>query len=323
MFYVLCIMFYVLCFYAFVQSTNAYQYTLAMDNAFIPRKELQKLLGPTPAHPWAALIPQILLWCFRRFCVQKLIMFEGTLEESLCEDIMDIVHTYCPKGLEMVSIEWFTPENIEQVASPLEKYMAFFIRFCKYLDSSIYANDYENQDILSDFLDVSMGSILSEWLDAKHACFLIFPTEAENDDEFKEVHFSKLINSLLIYSYAEKGQGVESAKKEVAEPVVVPPPVAPVYRSSSSLLWQLISIPKYPQPPPQPPPQLLPVPLSPLPLPPAPLPPQELEAAVAPPVTVSEAIHRRRTMCVKGRRAQQPRVKTRKTHPTLYTKEEV
>lgn len=314
--YVLCVM-----HYAFVQSTNAYQYTLAMDNAFIPRKELQKLLGPTPAHPWAALIPQILLWCFRRFCVQKLIMFEGTLEESLCEDIMDIVHTYCPKGLEMVSIEWFTPENIEQVASPLEKYMAFFVRFCKYLDSSIYTNDYENQDILSDFLDVSMGSILSEWLDAKHACFLIFPTEAENDDEFKEVHFSKLINSLLIYSYAEKGREVEVAKKEVAEPVVVPPPVAPVYRSSSSLLWQLISIPKHPPPPP--PQESLPMPpLPPDPMP-LPLPPQELEAAVAPPVTVSEAIHRRRTMCVKGRRAQQPRVKTRKTHPTPYTKEEV
>jgi hypothetical protein len=50
-------------------------------------------------------------------------------------------------------------------------------------------------------------------------------------------------------------------------------------------------------------------------------PPQQTEATQ--PLTVAEVLHRRRTLCVKGRRAQQPRVKTRKTHPTPYTKEGV
>jgi hypothetical protein len=36
-----------------------------------------------------------------------------------------------------------------------------------------------------------------------------------------------------------------------------------------------------------------------------------------------QAVHRRRTLCVKGRRAQEARVKTRKTHPAAYTKEAV
>jgi len=293
-----------------------------MDTSFNPKEELVRLIGPTPKHPWAALIPQILLWCFRRFCVQKLNMFEGTLEESLCEDILDIVHTYCPKGLEIVSIEWFTPENIEQVASPLEDYMGFFSRFCRYLDDTIRDNDYATQDMLSEFLDESMGTILSGWLDERHNCFLIFPTEAEDDDQFSEGQFSKLINSLLMYSYAKKETAalqepvveLGPVPEPVVEPLVVEPVVEPVVKSKPySLLWQLISIPRHSQPIPEPEPEPEPVQV------PAPV---QVQAPEPVPVTVAEAVHRRRTLCVKGRRAQPPRVKTRKTHPTPYTKEE-
>ena len=226
-----------------------------MDTSFNPKEELVRLIGPTPKHPWAALIPQILLWCFRRFCVQKLILFEGTLEESLCEEVLDIVHTYCPKGLETVSIEWFTPENIEQVASPLEDYMAFFTRFCRQLDATIRDNDYERQDTLSDFLDESMGGILSEWLDKRHACFLIFPMEAEDDDEFNEGQFSRLINSLLMYSYAKA-----PLVKPQAEPQIQPlaePQIQPQIQPLAEPQVQPLA---KPQPPPPPPPEPKPLP---------------------------------------------------------------
>ena len=246
-----------------------------MDVSFNPKDELQKILGPTPTHPWAALIPQILLWCFRRFCVQKLVLFEGTLEENLCEELLDIVHTYSPNGLEMVSIEWFTPENIEQVSTPLEDYMAFFSKFCKYLDATIRVNDYDTQDILSEFLDSSMATIISGWLDEKHRCFLIFPTEGVDDDSFSEVQFSKLINALLMYSYSKKAEPVKAepvkAEPVKAEPVKVepvkaePPKVAPPKveppkvepkvepkvdppkpKSNHTLLWKMISLPGHP-----------------------------------------------------------------------------
>ena len=225
-------------------------YTVAMDVSFNPKDELQKILGPTPTHPWAALIPQILLWCFRRFCVQKLVLFEGTLEENLCEELLDIVHTYSPNGLEMVSIEWFTPENIEQVSTPLEDYMAFFSKFCKYLDATIRVNDYDTQDILSEFLDSSMATIISGWLDEKHRCFLIFPTEGMDDDSFSEVQFSKLINALLMYSYSKKAEPVKvepvKAEPVKVEPVKVEPPKPPKPKSNHSLLWKLISVPGHP-----------------------------------------------------------------------------
>ena len=295
---------------------NACMYTLAMD-AFDPKSELIQLLGTTPTHPWAALIPQILLWCFRRFCVQKLVLFEGKIEESLCEDALDLVHAYCPRGLEMVSIEWFTPENIEQVASSLEDYTAFMARFARHLDASIAANDYDAQDKISEFLDGMIAQIVSQWLDRRHASFFIFPTETESDDEFTETQFSKLINALLLYSYASKKGGAEIVqedrssieKSEVQEPQdSLPeisqhpqPPLAveqeqpPAWTEATqqplSLLWHLIPIPKAEEPP-------------------------------VPKTTISEVMHRRRTLCVKGRRAQEPRVKTRKTHPAVTTKRE-
>ena len=281
-----------------------------MEVAFDPKQEVLRLLDTAPRHPWAALIPQVVLWCFRRFCLEKLILFEGTLGESLPDDLLELVHAYAPKGLEVVSIEWFTPENIDEVATPLEEYMSFFVKFCSVLDASIEAHEYETQDMLSDFLDESMSKIVCEWLDEKHKCFLIFPTTVEQDDQFSEAQFSKLINALLMYSYAQK------------VPESSPP----------SLLWQLIPLPQniqlvYPevaepeaQPEAQPEvqpeaqPEVQPE-VQPEAQPEA-QPPKEIQ-------TLAQAIHRRRTLCVKGRRAQQPRVKTRKTHPAPYTKEEV
>lgn len=296
-----------------------------MDTSFNPKKEIRSLLGRTPTHPWAALIPQILLWCFRRFCVQKLMLFEGNLEENLCEDILDLVHSYCPKGLEMVSIEWFTPENIEQVASPLEDYMKFMIRFAKHLDASMNGENYTLQDELSEFLDTSIGEIILGWLDKKHLAFFIFPTQTESDDEFTEVQFSKLINSLLMYSYSsKKEEPVIEAPAPAPAPVSLPslpplpplppppppppPPPAPKQETPLSLLWYLIPIPKpedevEPEPPPTP----------------AAVPPV---AEPEPKTTIAEVLHRRRTLCVRGRRAQEPRVKTRKTHPAAPTKRE-
>jgi len=289
-----------------------------MDTSFNPRKELLELLGPVPSHPWAALIPQVLLWSFRRFCVEKLTLAEGGLEESLCDDILELVHMYCARGLEVVSMEWFTPENIEKVSSPLEAYMKFFVKFCNELDTSIEANNDQRQDVLSEFLDESMGEIIAQWLDEKHTSLLIFPIHVEDDDEFTEAQFSALINSLLTYCYKAP-----------------PPPSKPPI----SMLWYLLSHQKkfpelppealsetyYPEAvselviPPAPPDEMVPETFEQPSDAPEPSPEPSPEAPEPePPVTVAKALARRRTLHKYGRKSQAPRVKTRKTHPASY-----
>ena len=289
--------------HAFVLGTNACIARLAMDT---PKKQLEELLGPTPTHPWAALIPQVLLWSFRRYCVQKLILSEGSLEESLCEDILELVHMYCAKGLEVVSIDWFTPENIEQVSSPLENYMRFFTAFCKELDRTIEEDDYKTQDALSDFLDESIGAMISAWLGTKFARFLIFPLDAEDDDEFTEAHFSRLINSLLAYSHAAPTPVPTVAEPPPVEEPIPEPEPEPEPRKRPSLLWYFLSNPlSIPAPPPE---ETY--------VPPA---PSELQVPQEPAPTVATAIAaRRRTLCKTGRRSKEARVKTKKTHPASY-----
>lgn len=276
-----------------------------------PKKQLEELLGPTPTHPWAALIPQVLLWSFRRYCVQKLILSEGSLEDSLCDDVLELVHMYCAKGLEVVSIDWFTPENIEQVSSPLENYMRFFSAFCRELDKTIEEDDYKAQDALSDFLDESIGTIIAGWLGTKFSRFLIFPLDAEDDDEFTEAHFSRLINSLLAYSQAAPTPVPTVAEPPlVEEPITVEPEAEPEPpKKMPSLLWYFLSNPlSVPAPPEE------------VYVPPAPSElqaPREVVQEVAPTVATAIAT-RRRTLCKTGRRSKEARVKTKKTHPASY-----
>ena len=85
-----------------------------MDTDFHPVNQLTTLLGPTPTHPWEALIPQILLWSFRRFCIIKLSKTTDTpITEQIWDDHMELIRVYAPKGLDCVTTTWITDENID------------------------------------------------------------------------------------------------------------------------------------------------------------------------------------------------------------------
>ena len=89
-----------------------------MEVPFNPANQLTTLLGPKPTHPWGALIPQVLLWCFRRFCVKSLTeAYVTPITDELWDDHLELIRLYAPRGLESISISWMTPENIEFVHS--------------------------------------------------------------------------------------------------------------------------------------------------------------------------------------------------------------
>ena len=295
---------------------------------FDPVERLNSLLGPSPAEPWAALIPQILLWCFRRFCIQKLIESEGMLSESLWDDHHHLVHMYCPKGLESTSISWLTPENIEKMHRPSEEYNKFFLEFISYFDSAITSEDYETQDILSEFLDTKICSIINTWLDSSP--FSIFPMDITEDDTFTENKFTSLINALLLHGEQqeeeqeeeqegeqeeEQEQEQEDQEEEEGQTRKSPPPKEPEPDkpySASFLLWQY----------------LMPPPLIPQYLlssssnsevytvePPAIDLPPHITVNAKSVKTVSRAMAYRRTIR-KSRQFKTSRVKTHRSHPT-------
>lgn len=239
---------------------------------FDPTERIHTLLGPTPIGPWPALIPQVLLWCFRRFCIQKLMALEGTLYDSIWEDHLDLVERYCPKGLE-ASKDWMVPENIEKVYGSLSDYNRYFTDFIIELDGVILSEDYKLQDVLSEFLDVKITNIVHSWLGTDNP-FRIFPIETGSDDEFSEEQFSILLKHLLDYA-ANETKIVPVPEKELPKPI------------SNLLLWQYLSnpiqLPVYVEDVPRPlPPLSQQLYYAPPPPPPPPPPPQTYEPAPPP-----------------------------------------
>jgi hypothetical protein len=192
-----------------------------MDKSFDPVIQLKALLGDKPNHPWGALIPQVLLWCFRRFCIQKLTeTSEELLLEQLWDDHFDLIHQHAPRGLESVSSSWFTPENIEHVHSSLEEYNRFFMEVLVMIDHSVRESDEECESTVAEFLDVKIKEIVNDWLGVEFKPFLIFPIRDEDEDEFTEKQFNNLIDALMEFMQANP------------EPVAPPVPVMPVAPSA-------------------------------------------------------------------------------------------
>jgi hypothetical protein len=226
--------------------------------------QLRGLLGPKPNHPWGALLPQVLLWCFRRFCVDKLISIHhmGPVSEQIWADHFELVHRYSPKGLDTISRDWFTPENIDNIYSSLEEWDLFFIECLGDIDDAMQTDDETAQDELSEFLDEDISFVIRDWLEEEFKPFRIFPSTEAEDDLFTDAQMTNLVQALMNYAQAH--------------PIVAPAADEPAH---------LILPPSDPEPEPEPEP--------------APVPPV---AAPAPAPPVASAIHtRRRTLCLRPR----------------------
>jgi hypothetical protein len=252
-----------------------------------PLSRLRTLLGPKPTHPWGALIPQLLLWSFRRFCVEKLLYsLDQPLSEQIWDDHLELVNRYCPHGLESACGTWLTDENLELVHSPLEEYNAFFIDLLKLIDTALETDSEDDQNAVSEFLDESIRVALKEWAtEGPMEKFFIFPMDEAQDDIFTAEQMLGLIDHLIEYSRERANTILGVPQETPVEQLPVPEPQAPPEAEAE------------PPHPIEPPPQLT--------------------------TTVAEAIRRRRTTFrAHGHRANRNttlrrtrvRAKTRKNH---------
>jgi hypothetical protein len=135
--------------------------------------------------------------------VEKLISASqlGSLAEQVWSDHFELVQKYAPNGLSFVSTDWFTPENIEHVTSPLEDWDRFFIDCLVAIDDALQRDDEAAQDRLSEFLDEDIAVVVREWLDAEFRPFRIFPLTEAEDDVFTEAQCTALVQALMKYAY--------------------------------------------------------------------------------------------------------------------------
>lgn len=165
------------------------------DNPYQTR--LKELLGPTPTTPWAALIPQLLLWSFRRFCKEKLILISDILLiEQVWEDFFELIHNYAPQGLQNVGSTWLAPEHIYGLHSSLEEYNAFFYDILESLDLALAEESDGAQTQITLFLDDQLRDTMLDWLGAENP-LLIFPLSPEEDRRFSDGRFLGLIRYIM------------------------------------------------------------------------------------------------------------------------------
>ena len=194
---------------------------LVMNDDSDPVSQLETLLGPRPSHPWAALIPQILLWSFRRFCIAKLCKTSDTsLTEQIWDSHTELIDSYAPKGLEVAASIWITPENIDLVHSSLEDYNYFFLNVLAMIDGALVHEDADAEDMMATFLDTSMSAIIYNWVENQD--FLIFPMEGDDDDVFSDEQYMKLLVNLTEFAknspeVAQIEEQVEAVAEAVAE----------------------------------------------------------------------------------------------------------
>jgi hypothetical protein len=292
-------------------------FEVGMEATFKPVSRLIELLGPKPTHPWGALIPQVLLWSFRRFCIEKLVQACNTpLTDQMWDDYLELVSVYAPKGLNTIAVDWIIPENIGFVSSSLEEYNRFFIEFLDIVDHVLKVDDNDTQDAVSNFLDSTMGDIIEGWLSGDYRVFLIYPMDEAAENQFTDEQCSKLINALITF---------EKSNTPASHTTDLPLPELPVYTEKPHediITTEAVDAPSEPpeqefiqqivrpmlrrryQPDPQPQPEPQPEPE------PEPQPQPEPELP-----TAKEALKRRKT-----RRAilrEGTRGKTRRTHPSL------
>jgi hypothetical protein len=190
------------------------------------RKELEGLLGPPPDNPWAALLPQILMWSFRRFCIVKITSaYEDTLAECVWSDLDELVATYSPKGLNTVARTWMQPDRCEKLYSPLTAYNDFMLDVVDWIDKVLDEDDDDEQAELSRFLDDMLRDVFLEWLCGYQRMYYIFPLSEDYEDEFTETRAYSLVTKLLSFTKVVPVPVPEPEPVPVPEPEPVPVPI--------------------------------------------------------------------------------------------------
>lgn len=169
-------------------------------------EEIQTILQESPKSAWSALLPQIICWSFRRFCVDRISSYDVSSQDlsGQWDDTFDLVTSYAPKPLQKYVEQWFTPEHVEQMNKLTELDLALR-KIVETLDASVLQNDNDEEVKIADFLDEGLSNSIEAWLAPHYSHFSIFPTIDESDDDIDETK----LNAILYLLKAKKADKQE------------------------------------------------------------------------------------------------------------------
>ena len=280
-------------------------------------ESLVNLLQSVRGDPWSLLIFQTLIWSFRRWAVYYLVSedMDTNMHDYLWDSHIELVKDHAPEGLKDFGVVWLNPTNVGDRADSLEELNSYFLFIVDKLNHAIDTGNEDEQNLLAVFLDDTITDIIGEWLEGRTE-YRIYPDHNESSEHFPS---EKIFGIMQIILEKNARPRVDIPLPPSTEPLAkletLHEPVVHMYepgRASESV--EPVSVEPVSVEPPLPPHEH-PFPPLPLPLPP---PPIEFVAPAQKPLhmTIAEALSRRKTLRLHGRRAesnQQPnRASTRR-----------
>lgn len=175
--------------------------------------ELATFFETPPKSAWSALLPQILFWSFRRYCVSRISSLDTSANEvePLWEDVFDLVHSYIPEPLKKYVDDWFVPEHVEHITNLPDLDLALR-KIVKDLENAILENDVEQQDEIADLLDEGLSTKIENWLAPDYSHFSMYPTTEDPDDDIDE---TKLNAILYLLRLKQERKGIKKTHRRV------------------------------------------------------------------------------------------------------------
>ena len=177
-------------------------------------EEFKALFQYPPKNAWNAVLVQLFCWCFRRFCVERLM--EGSMNE-LWDSLFTLAIDFSPPQLQPHLDQWLTPEHTENVSNLTELDRVLRSIIVK-LDTSISTDDLDTQDKISTFFDEEMSKVLEQWIGSVYAPFSLFPTPTESDTE---INITKL--NAIVYLLGRQPSLQRTVRKTFRSKRVVAP----------------------------------------------------------------------------------------------------
>jgi hypothetical protein len=252
---------------------------------------LVNLLQSVRGDPWSLLIFQTLIWSFRRWAVYYLVSedMDTNMHDYLWDSHIDLVKEHAPDGLKEFGVVWLSPTNVGDRVDYLEELNSYFLFIVDKLNHAIDTDNQDEQNLLAIFLDETITDIIAEWLEGRTE-FRIYPDHDESSEKFSSEKIFSIMQIIL-----EKNA---RPREEISLP---PSTTAP---TKLEVLNEPTMYTVAPLEAPAPIPVPIPVPVeAPAPIPvPVPVPVSPVTNPLH--ITIANALKRRKTLRLHGRRAE-------------------
>ena len=144
--------------------------------------------------PWSILIPQLLFYCFRNYCLKRIVN-DISSNEVEWNSLYELCTMNCDDNFKLYIPDFFEPSIFEHVEDP-ELIQLFFNNFISSFNILLKNQSNKLEEQFTNFLDKDIFDFFNEIVINKE--FLIFPTNV--DGELDEQKYLKLRATVLNYS---------------------------------------------------------------------------------------------------------------------------